>query len=356
MIMRKLFLSIAAFLAATSIHAADLVALKTYATKALPRCAGSTITVEPVRQAGGPVGFEVFKITQKSLIDEHCAAVKYLSWSPKTNQVFFGSVLSLPFDPRPVTVRVSDTVNQILKTQVAVSVSPFPLPDGVRSVAMNRQTEHGQFAYTGFIDQSERHLLVGLRGNLNEDPAKTLRDAINVQTAARRGNKTSKLEIIEISDFQCPTCARAHEALEPLISKNLNKINYARLDLPLFEHHDWAVNAALGARAMQRVAPAKYWDYVDQVFKNQEKLANIPFDTFLKNFASDNDIDWNSLNAIYGSRSERQAVLEQTSRSFAVGINSTPTFLINGQVIGFGDGTYVTEVIKKALAPPAAKK
>jgi protein-disulfide isomerase len=349
MIMRKLIPSIAAFAAAASLHAADPVAIKAYVTKALPRCAGSSITVEPIRQPGGPVGFEVFKVVQKST-DENCGAQKYLSYSPKTHQVFFGSVLSLPLDPRTATVRISETVGQILKAPVNVNISPFPLPDGVRAVAINRQTEHGQFAYSGYIDSSERHLLVGLRGNLNEDPAKTLRDAIGAQNAARRGNKTSKLEIIEISDFQCPTCARAHEALEPLLSKNLNKINYARLDLPLFEHHDWAVNAALGARAIQRVAPAKYWNYVDQVFKNQEKLGTIPFETFLKNFAGDNDIDWTSIQAIYGSRSERQAVLDQTSRSFAVGINSTPTFLINGQMIGFGDGTYVTEVIKKALA------
>ena len=349
MIMRKLILSIAAFAAATSLHAADPVAIKAYVTKALPRCAGSSITVEPVMKPGGPAGFEVFRVTQKST-DEHCGSQKYLTYSPKTQQVFFGSVLSLPVDPRTATVRISETVGPILKAPVIVTVSPFPLPDGVRAVAINRQTEHGQFAYSGYLDSSERHLIVGLRGNLNEDPTKTLRDAIGVQNAARRGNKTSKLEIIEISDFQCPTCARAHETLEPILTKNLKKINYARLDLPLFEHHDWAVNAALGARAIQRVAPAKYWNFVDQVFKNQEKLASTPFETFLKNFVADNDINWESIQAIYASRSERQALLDQTSRSFAVGINSTPTFLINGQMIGFGDGTYVTEVIKKALA------
>lgn len=348
--MRKLILSIAAFTAATSLHAADPVAIKAYVAKALPRCAGSSITVEQIKQEGGPAGFEIFRVTQKSIADESCGSQKYFVYSPKTHQVFFGSILSLPVDPRPATVRVNETVAKILKSPVQVNVSPFPLPDGVRAVAMNRQTEHGQFVYSGYIDSAERHLIVGLRGNLKEDPGKTLRDAIGAQSAARRGNKTSKLEIIEISDFQCPTCARAHETLEPILAKNLKKINYGRLDLPLFEHHEWAVNAALGARAILRVAPAKYWSYVDQVFKNQEKLGSMPFETFLKNFAADNDIDWKSIEAIYGSRSERQAVLDQASRAFAVGISSTPTFLINGQTIGFGDGTYVTEVIKKALA------
>ncbi len=349
MTMRKLILFLAAIVAATPLHAAvDQVAMKSWISKALQRCAGSSITIEPLTQAG-PVGFEVYKVTQKSS-DENCGTQKFLAYSPKTHQIFLGSVLALPFDPRNTQTRVAETVSQILKNPISVNLSPFPLPDGIKAAVMTRPTEHGNFTYSGYVDSSDRFLMVGLRGNLNEDPTKTMRDAIGAQNAARRGNSKSKIEIIELSDFQCPTCARAHSTLEPIISKNLSRINYGRLDLPLFEHHEWAVNAALGARSIQRVAPAKYWDFVDQVFKNQEKLGGIPFDTFLKNYVSDHDLDWNAINAIYSSRAERQAVLDQTSRVFGVGINSTPTFLINGQVIGFGDGTYVQEVIKKALA------
>jgi protein-disulfide isomerase len=222
-------------------------------------------------------------------------------------------------------------------------------------VQMARQTDYGAFTYNGYIDASERFLMVGLRGNLNEDPAKTLRDLLGAQGAVRRGNSKAKVEIIEISDFQCPTCARAHQTLEPILAKNLSKVNYGRLDLPLFEHHEWAVNAATASRVIQKIAPAKYWDFVDQVFKNQEKLGTMPFDTFLKNYVEDNDLEWGSISSLYNSRAERQAVLDQASRAFAVGISSTPTFLINGQVIGFGDGNYATDVIKKALAStPAA--
>jgi hypothetical protein len=77
--------------------------------------------------------------------------------------------------------------------------------------------------------------------------------------------------------------------------KNLGKMNYVRIDLPLFEHHEWSVPAAMGARAIQRVAPTKYWQYVDYVFKNQEVIGKRKFDEVFKEFAEDHDLDWAAL-------------------------------------------------------------
>ena len=54
---------------------------------------------------------------------------------------------------------------------------------------------------------------------------------------------------------------------------------------------------------------------------------------------------------------ERQALLDQVSRAFAVGVASTPTFIVNGQIMGFGpEGTFTIESIKTAIGAPPAKK
>jgi protein-disulfide isomerase len=170
-----------------------------------------------------------------------------------------------------------------------------------------------------------------------------------MDAAVRRGNGMAKVEIIEISDFQCPSCARAHQSLEPYFARNLGRVSYARLDLPLFEHHEWALPAAAAARAIHKVAPAKYWDYVDAVFKNQETIGKRPFDAFLKEFLEDNDIPWSKIEPAYNSKSERASLLDQVSRLYAAGVNSTPTFLINGQILGFGDGKHAFEMIQRMV-------
>ena len=332
--------------------------LKSYATKVLPRCPGGTITIEPVNTTG-PANFTPYVVTLRSS-DQYCGTQKYLLHSTKSQQVVLGTVIPLPNDGRPVGTRVSEEATRLLGKPMTATVAPFPLADGLKAVAITRATPYGQFSYNGFVDASDQFLIIGLRGSLKSDAAKALRETLGAATAMRRGNPNAKVEILEISDFQCPTCARAHEKIEPLIRQNLSKMNYVRIDLPLFEHHEWSVPAAMGARALAKVAPAKYWSYVDYVFKNQEEIGKRKIDDVVKEWMEDNDVDWAAISKIYNSKAERQALLDQVSRAFAVGVAATPTFVVNGQIMGFGpDGTFTIDAIKSAVGATtsaAAKK
>jgi protein-disulfide isomerase len=328
--------------------------LRNYIAKVLPRCPGSTLTLEPVGSQG-PTNFTPYVATLRSS-DQYCGTQKYVLVSSKSQQVVVGTVIPLPNDKRPTNVRVTEEATRLIGKQLTATIAPFPLPDGLKAVAINRQTPWGTFSYNGFVDASEQFLIVGFRGLLTASPTKALKDALNTSAGVRRGNGAAKAEIIEISDLQCPTCARAHERLEPLLSKNLSKINYVRLDLPLFEHHEWAVPAALGARALQKVAPAKYWSYIDYIFKNQEEIGKRKIDDVVREWMEDNDVDWNAVQKIYNSKTEKQALLDQVSRAFAVGVVATPTFIVNGQIMGFGpDGSFTFDAINSAIGLPPAK-
>jgi protein-disulfide isomerase len=360
--MKRALFAVTLLAASAAVHAQARVdpnaALKNYVARVLPRCPGGTLTLEPMGTQG-PANFTPFMATLRSS-DQYCGSQKYVLFSPKSQQVVVGTVIPLPKDGRPTNVRVNEEATRLIGKQLTSTIAPFPLPDGLKAVTISRPTQWGPFAYNGFVDSSEQFLIVGFRGLLTADPAKTLRDAMNVAAGARRGTAAAKAEIIEISDFQCPTCARAHERLEPLLSKNLSKVSYIRLDLTLFEHHEWAIPAALGARALQKVAPNKYWSYVDYIFKNQEQIGKMKIDEVVRGWMEDNDVDWNAVSKIYNSKTERQAILDQVSRAFAVGVVATPTFIVNGQIMGFGpDGTFTFDAISNAIgatpAKPAAK-
>ena len=330
----------------------NVAALRAYAMKALTRCPDSQVTLNPVNQ-GGPAGFIPFEVTETSS-DPTCGRHTFLLYSPATGQVLIGNVLGLPLDNRPAEARIADVTSQLLKENLAVTVAAFPLPDALHAVTLTKQTPWGPFSYHGFIDASGRFLIVGTRGSLFVDPGTTLLESIDLQNAVRRGNPKSKVKIVEMSDFECPTCARAHKEVEPIIEKNLSKVDYYRLDLPLFEHHEWALAAAAGARAIEKVAPAKYWSYVNFVFANQETIGQAGnFDKTLENFCSDNDIDWKKIEPIYRSPAERASLLDQVSRAFDNGVNSTPTYIINGQMIGYGpNGSFTLGTIRKVLGVP----
>src|SRR5262249_46797663 len=260
-----------------------------------------------------------YKLTHTST-DKSCGRETYLLYSPSSQQVFIGTVFPLEADARPATDRIAEVVVERLKTPVQVTIAPFPLPDGLRAVSMAHETPYGNFAYHGFIDQSQNWVMVGFRGTLRTDPTQTLLESINLSAAVRRGNPKAKVKIVEMSDFECPTCGRAHKKIEPIIAKNLDKVDYYRLDLPLFEHHPWAFDAALGARAIARVAPGKYWTYDNYIYENQEAIESEnakkqPFEKVLRDFCQDNDISWSAVEKIVKSPVERNALLDQVSRA-----------------------------------------
>ena len=325
-------------------------ALINFASRSLAKCPEAKITVDPVGREG-PRGFVLYTLTQESS-DPSCQRKTYMLHSPVSGQVVIGTIFTLPEDARPVPARIAEVASAALKEPVTATVAPFPLPDGIHAVSIIKKSKvaGGGFTYRGFVDSSNGFLIVGTRGNLNVDPGKAIVESIGLTGATRRGNPKSKVQIIELSDFECPTCAKAHKKVEPIIAKNLDKVDYYRLDLPLFEHHEWALDAALGARALSKVAPAKYWNYVNFVFENQETIGKEPFDKFLKNFVEDNDINWKAVEKIYKSPVEKKALIGQVSRAFDNGILSTPTYIINGQVIGFGpEGQFTIDAIKSAL-------
>ncbi|MBV9495806.1 MAG: thioredoxin domain-containing protein [Acidobacteria bacterium] len=334
--------------------------LRTYVTKAMMRCPAPVLTLDPINQTG-PKNFLIYEANLKSS-DENCGGRKYVLYSPVSQQVLIGTIFAIPTDARPANVRIAEQTSEMMKTQMTSTVSPFPLQDGIKAVTITKQTQFGPFTYHGFLDASEHFVMVGSRGSLTEDPGKTLLDNLNATNGGvKRGSKTAKISIVELSDFQCPTCARAHKRIEPLIEKNLSKVNYTRLDLPLFEHHEWAVAAALGGRAIQRIAPDKYWSYVNYVFGNQEEIGKMPsFDKFLQNWVEDNDIDWKKVATIYNLPSEKASLLDQVSRAFDNSINSTPTYIVNGQILGYGpEGNFTYDAIKSAIdsvSAPAKKK
>jgi protein-disulfide isomerase len=357
--MKRILMTALVTLVSVSSFAADEAALRKYVTRALPKAPDAIVTLDAIPKVG-PTNFQVYTVTLKST-DEYANAQKFLLYSPKTQQVIVGGVIALPTDTRPAADRIRDHVSNMLKKQFTVTVAPFPLQDGLKAVAMKRDTEFGTLTYRAFLDQSEQFLIIGLRGNLGVDPSKTLLDSLGLENAVRRGSPNAKATVIELSDFECPSCGRAHKKLEPMISKNLSSIQVLRLDLPLFEAHKWAVQAALGARAINKVAPAKYWQYVDYVFENQEGIEGRgSFDDVLKDYAEDHDISWPAIEKIYRSKSERQAIMDQVGRAFDAGIFSTPTFIVNGQQVNFGEGTFAYDQIRMAAgikaAPAAAAK
>ena len=135
--------------------------------------------------------------------------------------------------------------------------------------------------------------------------------------------------IVEFSDFQCPFCSRGAEAVEALKKKyGEKKIKIAFKEFPL-PMHQQARPAAEAALCVNDQGAEKFWKFHDLAFKNQEKLDN----DSLSKYAKDVGADVGKFSECLKAGKFKDSVQKDMDYGEKIGVRSTPTFFINGQLV-----------------------
>ena len=143
--------------------------------------------------------------------------------------------------------------------------------------------------------------------------------------AAVLGSSLARIGIIEISDFECPFCARfAVDTLprlkERYIDRGLVRLTYRHL--PLQSRHPSAMSAAVAADCAGR--QGLFWEMHDRLFANPKNLG----EHALRSYANAIELDERSfLGCLSDDAVLRRITLEKDTAT-ALGISATPTFLI----------------------------
>ncbi|MCM0605538.1 MAG: DsbA family protein [Xanthomonadaceae bacterium] len=160
------------------------------------------------------------------------------------------------------------------------------------------------------------------------------------------GNKDAKVSIVEFSDFQCPFCSRGANSVDEIKKKYKGKVKIAFKHFPLPMHPD-AKPASEAALCVNAEGGAdKFWKYHDLLFKNQDKLDSAS----LEKYAKDLGIKEAKFKECVASKKFAAAVEADMQYGEKIGVRSTPTFFINGQLIsGAVPIEQFSEVIDEAL-------
>lgn len=159
-----------------------------------------------------------------------------------------------------------------------------------------------------------------------------------------RGPQDAPLTLIEYGDFQCPYCARAHEALTSLADE-LGDIRLVFRHLPLADLHPLAELAAESAEAA--ASQGKFWDMHDSLFEQQADLMD---EQDLADLADSVGLDPDRYRADVEGRRHRPRVQGDLERARADGASRTPTFFINGALYqGDSDRASLQQALSAAL-------
>lgn len=153
-----------------------------------------------------------------------------------------------------------------------------------------------------------------------------------------KGPTAAPVTVVEFSDFQCPYCVGAEKTVKALMESEeyRGKIRLVYRDLPLQGH-------ALAAKAAEATHCAadqgRYWQMHDKLFENSPKLEV----SELKNYARGIGLDAVRFDTCLDSGAKAGVVLDQTLMAEQMGVDATPAFFINGQLL---TGTQPLEAFK----------
>ena len=151
---------------------------------------------------------------------------------------------------------------------------------------------------------------------------------VEVGKAPVWGNSNAPITIVEFSDFQCPFCSRANDTLTKLKKKYKGKIKIAYKHFPLPNHKD-ALPAAAASMCVHEQNAKKFWPYHDMLFKNPRGL-----DTeSLVKMAKKVGVNEGKFKECFEGKKYESFVQEDITYGNKVGVESTPTFFINGEMV-----------------------
>ena len=154
--------------------------------------------------------------------------------------------------------------------------------------------------------------------------------SINVEVgdAPLWGDKGAKVTIVEFSDFQCPFCSRGANSVDEIKKKYKGKVKIAFKHFPLPMHPD-AKPASEASLCVKEQNADKFWKFHDLAFKNQDKLDTAS----LEKYAKDAGVNVDKFKECFNSKKYVAAIEKDMQYGEKLGVRSTPTFFINGQLI-----------------------
>lgn len=173
-----------------------------------------------------------------------------------------------------------------------------------------------------------REALADLRKNSNmqvllEEPR--LPSFNNANNAPSIGSNEAPVSIIEFSDFQCPYCRDVGGTIKQVLRNYGSDVRIIFKHLPLDIHAEAFASARAAFCAGEQ---GFFWQYHDALFSAE----TFSPEAFSK-MASELGLSIPNFQACLSSEVSRTAILKDMREAKQFGINTTPTFIVNGVLV-----------------------
>ncbi len=164
------------------------------------------------------------------------------------------------------------------------------------------------------------------------------------------GDPNATVHLIEYGDYQCPACATFHESYFPLLLSDYiapGKIQFEFRDLA-FIGPDSITAAEAAACSIEQDG---FWAYHNTIFGNHfgENLGNLSTSRLVK-MAELAGLDSGKISSCLKAGTNATDVQNMSQEARNLGINSTPSFVLNGEVVQWTGWDGLKKALDDALA------
>ncbi len=146
------------------------------------------------------------------------------------------------------------------------------------------------------------------------------------------GSADAPAVVIAYSDFQCPACLAYEPILKSLRTEFGDKLTVVFRHFPLKSIHKYAESAALASEAAN--LQGKFWEFHDLLYDRQKSWTGATdIDQTMADYAKELGLDVDRFTADYKGATVQARVDRDINDGLARGLNSTPSFFLNGAAI-----------------------
>ncbi len=172
-------------------------------------------------------------------------------------------------------------------------------------------------------------------------------DTSNLDVYAK-GNLESEIVLQEFADFQCPACRAASSVVGEVVKEFEDDIRFEFRHFPL-NIHNHAKTAAYAAEAAGK--QGKFWEMEQLLYANQPTWAEMnsvkeEFATYAETLG----LDVEQFKADMDSSDVKAAVQRDLNLARELNLSSTPSFLLNGQLVRPRSFEDLKVIIREGLA------
>lgn len=148
--------------------------------------------------------------------------------------------------------------------------------------------------------------------------------SVDLSGAAVKGQPNAPITLVEVSDYHCPFCRRHFVDTQPRIDAeyvNSGKVRHVFVHLPIDQLHPDAFRSHEGAACA--ADQGKFWELHAKLFQTPARTTDE-----IVALAQSAGIDSAKLRACMDAGKYKEAVRESVKKMSALGVGSTPMFLV----------------------------